>query len=133
VVLGFASMPYLPVSLDDDEPARRLERATRDATAKVAARHGTTIGIEPWFPGISDMSFLGRGNEGSVSAIAAETPAWGAGLPWPDGPALAQIPIVNAGPWGRDYHTPLERIHRPYAFQVLPELIREIADGVIRG
>ena len=73
------------------------------------------------------------GDESSVAAIAADTPAWGAGLPWPDGPALAQIPIVNAGPWGRDYHTPLERIYRPYAFEVLPELIREIADGVIKG
>jgi arginine utilization protein RocB len=133
VVLGLASMPYLPVSLGGDEAGQRLERATREAAAKVAARHGTTIGLEPWFPGISDMSFLGMGDESSVAAIAADTPAWGAGLPWPDGPALAQIPIVNAGPWGRDYHTPLERIYRPYAFEVLPELIREIADGVIRG
>lgn len=133
VVLGFASMPYLPVVLGQDAAGQRLDRATRDAAAKVAARHGTTIGLEGYFPGISDMSYLGQGDESSVPAIAANTPAWGAGISWPDGPALAQIPIVNAGPWGRDYHTPYERIHRDYAFRVLPDLIREIADGVLRA
>ena len=133
VVLGFASMPYLPVVLGEDAAARRLDRATRDAAATIAARHGTTIGLEPYFPGISDMSFLGQGDESSVGAIAADTPAWGAGLHWPEGPALAQIPIVNAGPWGRDYHTPLERLHRPYAFEVLPELIQEIVAGVLKS
>jgi arginine utilization protein RocB len=38
--------------------------------------------------------------------------------------------MVNAGPWGRDYHTRLERLHIGYACEVLPglllSLIREI-------
>jgi arginine utilization protein RocB len=78
------------------------------------------------------MSFLGQADESEVPAIAANTPAWGAGLHWPAGPAFAGIPIVNAGPWGRDYHTVLERLNAPYAFQVLPDLIAEIALDVLR-
>ena len=48
--------------LGDDAAARRLDRAARDAAASDRARHGTTIGVETCFPGISDMSFLGQGD-----------------------------------------------------------------------
>jgi arginine utilization protein RocB len=133
VVLGLASMPYLPTCLGDDPAARRLARAAEEAAAAVAMRHGTSIRLMSYFPGISDMSFLGQADETSVPAIAADTPAWGAGISWPEGPALGGIPIVNAGPWGRDYHTPLERLHTPYAFEVLPELIAEIARRALRA
>jgi arginine utilization protein RocB len=131
IVLCFASMPYLPTSLGDDPAARRLEEAAAHAAAAVAARRGTTIRLLRYFPGISDMSFLGQADEGSIPVVAANTPVWGAGIPWPDGPALGGIPIVNAGPWGRDYHTPLERMHGPYAFEVLPDLVGEIARRVL--
>lgn len=131
IVLCFASMPYLPTSLGADPDARRLEAAASGAAAAVAARHGTTIRLLRYFPGISDMSFLGQADEGAIPVVAANTPVWGAGIPWPDGPALGGIPMVNAGPWGRDYHTPLERMHTPYAFGVLPDLLGEIARRVL--
>jgi arginine utilization protein RocB len=84
-----------------------------------------------YFPGISDMSFLGQADAATVPLVAANTPAWGAGLLWPEGGAIAGIPTVNAGPWGRDYHTRLERLHAPYAFDVLPDLVEAIARGVL--
>lgn len=131
IILGFGSTPYLPTLLGQDDGAVRLRRAVEDAAAVIADRHQTTIALPAYFLGISDMSFLGQANESGVPAIAANTPAWGAGLHWPDGPAFAGIPIVNAGPWGRDYHTVLERLHTPYAFGVLPDLIAEIVLGVV--
>ncbi len=132
IILGFASTPYLATQLGEDPDARRLAAATTAAAELIAVRHNTTIATPSWFLGISDMSFLGQADESEVPAIAANTPAWGAGLHWPSGPAFAGIPIVNAGPWGRDYHTVLERLHAPYAFQVLPDLIAEIALHVLR-
>lgn len=131
IILGFASTPYLSTQLGQDDNARRLHRATEAAAEIIAARHNTTIDLPPYFLGISDMSFLGQANESDIPIIAANTPAWGAGLHWPEGPAFAGIPIVNAGPWGRDYHTVLERLHTPYAFKVLPDLIGEIVTGVL--
>lgn len=132
VVLGFASMPYLPTLLDGEPRARRLRAAVEKATRTVGDRHGAPIAVRGYFPGISDMSFLGDGDEASIPAVAANTPAWGAGISWPEGPALAGVPIVNAGPWGRDYHTMLERLHTPYAFRVLPELVADICERVLR-
>jgi arginine utilization protein RocB len=133
VVLGFASLPYLPTSLGSDPAARRLARAAKEAAAAISARHRTSIRLIDYFPGISDMSFLGQADESTVPVIAANTPAWDAGIPWPRGPALGGLPIINAGPWGRDYHTRLERLHAPYAFEVLPDLIAEIARRVLRS
>lgn len=131
IVLGFASTPYLATQLGEDDQARALARATEMAARRIAERHATTIATPRWFLGISDMSFLGQADESGVPVIARNTPAWGAGLHWPDGPAFAGIPIVNAGPWGRDYHTVLERLHTPYAFHVLPDLIGEIVTEVL--
>ena len=131
VVLGFASIPYLPTE-PRGEGGRRLEAAARAAAEAVAARHGTGIAIRRYFPGISDMSFLGQADPAAVPAVAENTPAWGAGVAWPADGAIAGLPIVNAGPWGRDYHTPLERLHTGYAFEVLPELVLEIVRRVLR-
>jgi arginine utilization protein RocB len=133
VVLGFASLPYLPAALGNDSASIRLAAAARQAVAVVGARHGVPIGTCAWFPGISDMSFFGQADTAVIPAIARDTPCWGAGLPWPNGQALSNIPIVNAGPWGRDYHTRLERVDAAYAFTVLPELVAEIVARVLDG
>ena len=53
VIIGYGSIPYQAVTLDDDGLRRRLIAA--------AAPDLNPIG---YFPGISDMSFLGRGNGG---------------------------------------------------------------------
>jgi arginine utilization protein RocB len=132
IVLGFASTPYLSTQLGDDAAARRLGRAVELAAQRIAERHGTTIALPRYFQGISDMSFLGQADEGDVPTIARNTPAWGAGLHWPEGRAFAGIPAINAGPWGRDYHTVLERLHAPYAFTVLPDLIGEIVTELFK-
>jgi arginine utilization protein RocB len=133
IILGFASTPYLATQLGDDVNGRNLAQATEAAAEIIAARHNTTIALPAYFLGISDMSFLGQADESEIPIVAANTPAWGAGLHWPQGNAFAGIPIVNAGPWGRDYHTVLERLHTPYAFKVLPDLIGEIVSGVLRA
>jgi arginine utilization protein RocB len=133
IILGFASTPYLATQLGDDVNGRNLARATEAAAEIIAARHNTTIALPAYFLGISDMSFLGQADESEIPIVAANTPAWGAGLHWPQGNAFAGIPIVNAGPWGRDYHTVLERLHTPYAFKILPDLIGEIVSGVLRA
>lgn len=131
IVLGFASTPYLATQLGADAAARDLARAVAAAAEQIAERHDTSIATPKYFQGISDMSFLGQADESEVPTIARNTPAWGAGLHWPEGRAFAGIPAINAGPWGRDYHTVLERLHAPYAFSVLPDLIGEIVTRIL--
>ncbi len=127
VVTGFGSMPYLPTRLSDRPEARRLHAAAARAAQDTGRRHGTAIRLDPVFAGISDMSFLGEADAAALTVIAAETPVWGGAIAWPDHGGIAGLPMINAGPWGRDYHTPLERMYTRYGFQVLPDLIAALA------
>jgi arginine utilization protein RocB len=131
VILGFGSLPYPPVLLSEAPNARRLRDAIDVARAAASERSGQSIKLTNFFPGISDMSFLGEAGELDLGVMAANTPAWVTGVNWTG--EVANVPTVNIGPWGRDYHTPLERLHMPYAFEVLPRLLLETARGVLGG
>ncbi|EYD72906.1 Arginine utilization protein RocB [Rubellimicrobium mesophilum DSM 19309] len=128
IVLGLGSTPYLATELADPRT-----RADIDALlAEAPARHGTSLHAVDYFAGISDMSFFGQGDAGAFARLAPETPAWDTCVRL--GPSsLAGVPTVNLGPWGRDYHTPLERIEADYGFRVLPRLLFDLATRVLRS
>ena len=119
VVMGFGAIPYPAVSLSD----RTLEAVI----LKETAAHG--LASLRYFPGISDMSFLGEAS-GDLSACAANTPIWGTSFTMP---AAVGYPCINIGPWGRDYHHWLERLHAPYAFETLPRVLLAVIDAVAKG
>lgn len=119
VVIGFGSIPYPAVSLSD--------AALEDAITAACAAHG--LMRLSYFPGISDMSFLGEAS-GDLSACAANTPIWGSSFVMPES---AGYPCINIGPWGRDYHHWLERLHAPYAFETLPRVLLAVIDAVAKG
>ena len=124
VVIGFGSLPYPAVQLRRGPRAQRFLAAIYAARARASAVSGQSIKITSFFPGISDVSFIGEAVTRDVASIAANTPAWSTGVVW--GGEVGGVPTVNIGPWGRDYHTPLERLHAPYAFGVLPGLLLDI-------
>lgn len=117
VVMGFGAIPYPAVSLSD--------AGLEDVIVKAAAEHG--LSSVRYFPGISDMSFLGEAS-GDQSAVAANTPIWGSSFVMPES---AGYPCINIGPWGRDYHHWLERLHAPYAFETLPRVLLGVIDAVM--
>jgi arginine utilization protein RocB len=131
LVLGFGSLPYPAVRLSREPGAVRLREAGRSAAAELSRLFNQSIRMVSFFPGISDMSFLGETDAADVPYIAANTPAWASGVRWSG--EIARLPTVNIGPWGRDFHTPLERLHAPYAFELLPALVGEVARRVLEA
>ena len=117
VVLGFGSLPYPAVALSSD--------AIKVNFASALQPFG--IGTLNYFAGISDMSFFGEAS-GDLSVVAANTPIWGTSFEMPE---AAGYPCINLGPWGRDYHHWLERLHAPYAFEVLPLALLAVIDAVV--
>ncbi|MFB2550830.1 M20/M25/M40 family metallo-hydrolase [Ensifer soli] len=127
IVVGFSTLHYPRVHVDaHGRHGMRFAAAVEAAARAVAERHGTTLTAKPFFAGISDMSFLGhRPDPDEAMRIAANTPC----------PAFVDaakadglsFPVVNIGPWGRDYHQRWERVHMPYSFAVLPEIIHAAA------
>ncbi|HEY3343733.1 MAG TPA: M20/M25/M40 family metallo-hydrolase [Anaerolineaceae bacterium] len=128
-VVGFAAL-YYPPTFSEARGARgaRFRQVILRQTQALSAEASTPISVRPFFPGISDISFLG----GQVSAdelevLAANSPAWRArtGFDFTLSAGL-NLPTANIGPWGRDYHQRIERVYTPYSFEVLPELLWRI-------
>lgn len=132
ILTGFGSIPYLPTNLSAQPAAARLRAAAVEVADEAGARHGSVVTCADYFAGISDMSFFGEAAESSLDVVARNTPAWKDSVRWPLTRALANMPTINIGPWGRDYHTPLERLHVGYAFDVLPQLIRDVCARLLR-
>lgn len=127
VVVGFSSLHYPHTHVDRDAEACHAFMASVDAARiSIERRLGVAVCYREFFQGISDMSFLGcRRVESDAALVAANTPAPDLVDHAPDGGL--RFPVVNIGPWGRDYHQRLERVHAPYAFLHLPLLLDEIA------
>ena len=117
VVLGFGAIPYPAVVLADQALEAKITQALKP----------WGIGTLKYFAGISDMSFLGQAS-GNLAVVAANTPIWGTSFVMPEAAGFATI---NIGPWGRDYHTWLERVHAPYAFETLPLALLAVIDAVV--
>ncbi len=117
IILGFGSIPYPAVSLSNSELETKI----------TAALHPLGIGTLKYFAGISDMSFFGEAS-GDLSVAADNTPIWNSSFTLQ--PAAA-YPCINLGPWGRDYHHWLERLHAPYAFEILPLALLAVIDAVV--
>ncbi|WP_337184301.1 M20/M25/M40 family metallo-hydrolase [Shinella sp.] len=126
VIVGFGSLHYPLVHLERLEAGRILRERLQPVMRAAADRHGTSIKFKQIFAGISDMSFFGhRPDAGEAGLLAANTPSPAFTDDAPEG--LLSFPTVNIGPWGRDYHQKWERVHAPYTFEVLPDLVFETA------
>ncbi|MDO4262766.1 MAG: M20/M25/M40 family metallo-hydrolase [Deinococcus sp.] len=126
-VVGFGSLHYPHTHLSRHGVAG--ERLLAAAQA-VAAQHG--LQVRHYFAGISDMSFIGTPLDPQTLAElrrqqAAPTPNFC------DDPQATQLkfPTVNLGPWGRDYHQWLERVHLPYATQGLPAALWDLSTRLL--
>ncbi|AOF91864.1 M20/M25/M40 family metallo-hydrolase [Sinorhizobium sp. RAC02] len=127
VIIGFGSLHYPLVHLERAGDTGRTMRDRLQAVMEnVATRHGTSIKFKQIFAGISDMSFFGhRPDAGEIGLLATNTPS--AAFTDDARQGLLSFPTVNIGPWGRDYHQKWERVHAPYTFEVLPDLVFEAA------
>ncbi|HEV2675633.1 MAG TPA: M20/M25/M40 family metallo-hydrolase [Aliidongia sp.] len=125
VIVGLGSLVYPSVHLGAGSGHRAFALAVEGGRLAFEAGGGPPVKYREYFTGISDMSFLGhRPGEADCSFIADNTPAGGLVDTVPHD--VLSFPVVNIGPWGREYHQRLERVHAPYAFGELPRLLREI-------
>ena len=125
-IVGIASLYYPATRLGDGDADFRAA-IDREVT-RMTRETGEQIYTRGYFEGVSDMSFLGCSDTPDNAALVMDnTPVWGSGLFFDYAQAARRrIPIVNIGPWGRDYHQRAERVNIPYSFGVVPELIMRI-------
>ncbi|MDQ0320789.1 arginine utilization protein RocB [Pararhizobium capsulatum DSM 1112] len=133
VVVGFSTLHYPRVHVDSlGQSGSDFTQRLQGTAALIEKRHGQRICFRQFFAGISDVSFFGHRPEVRQADTLAENTPVPAFVDRPPAEALS-YPVVNIGPWGRDYHQKWERVHMDYAFEVLPDLIYECALSVLSG
>jgi arginine utilization protein RocB len=135
-VIGFVGPHYPLVTLDATTPrGSRLQAAIERQVATITAETGVPIRMRPLFTGISDMSFLAR-PQAAIDRAALLANVAAASTRRRIAAALGEtldVPVVNIGPWGRDYHQRTERLYTPYAFTTLPELLWRVVGDLLAG
>ncbi|MDD3981236.1 MAG: hypothetical protein PHT55_03435, partial [Spirochaetales bacterium] len=129
-VLGFAP-PYYPRSEFDQKKHANCMTTLGRIIDEYSKEIGKSIRLRQYFPGISDMSFLSfldspaqREYVRTMSAVP-DTADADAGKP------PIACPVINLGPWGREYHQLGERVHREYSFAQMPALLVRIVAAAL--
>lgn len=129
-VVGFAP-PFYALSSVDAEQHRDFLTLLKETVMRFNKEQNESIRLRPYFPGISDMSFIAPEiASNSLSFLRELSPVDQDDLVVYSKPKL-DVPVINIGPWGREYHRPGERVHRKYAFSLLPELLFRVTTSVL--
>ncbi|MGI6343469.1 MAG: M20/M25/M40 family metallo-hydrolase [Bacillota bacterium] len=100
---------------------------------RYASELGVELKHEEFYLGISDSSYVMLQDAGEVVGIIKDNcPAWGRAYHLPlDAVSLIDAPTVNLGAFGRDIHKFTERIHVPFAKEVLPRLLERLIANLL--
>lgn len=112
---------------------RHLLNALEEAINTIQPAYRHPIVTKPFFPYISDMSFVAiSDDEEGIQAVKNNNPGWGTKhyVSYEDVRDL-NIPVINVGPYGMDAHSKLERMEMTYSMEILPNLTKEVIENVL--
>lgn len=135
-VIVFYAPPYYPALAPMPGPLQ-------DAVDAVVAEHPELQLVQrPFFPYLSDMSYLGLAPALDLSALEANLPIWNIDtaeslsgsyhLPLAEMQRL-NIPAINWGPFGRGAHQRDEAVLMSYSFGILPQLLFETIEHLAKS
>ena len=134
IVIGF-SPPYYPhiSNLDFDNLPSDIKELG-DKIIKFAKEDLNETYIRKYFfMGISDLSYLALNkSESVIPYIGPNMPHWGDGysIPFEDLKEIS-VPIINIGPWGKDYHKFTERVFKDDLYINTPKLTKFVIDTIL--
>ena len=122
-IVLFFSPPYYP-HIQPNEGA--LIDAIKTVLDDPALNHDGAIQLRGFYPYIADISYLqlDPGVQTDLPSLIDNMPLYGRGyqLDFASMSAL-NCPVCNIGMWGKDAHGLYERVHMPYSFRTVPQLI----------
>lgn len=134
-VILFYGTPFLPANTIDVTAERGifLKSCLEEVLAEEAKKTGETFKVRKYFPYLSDGSFLSfDGSDEDIQSLKKNFPALNSLFPIPlKAMRDLNIPVINLGVYGKAGHKWTERIYKPYTFDILPEVIREITKRIL--
>jgi arginine utilization protein RocB len=129
-IIIFYAPPYCPHNYLKGDSAR--DREVIGVIEKVAEKWesltGETFAVKRFFPYLTDSSYLSlHDTDEEVAALIDNFPEWDRIYPVPVKRIRElNIPAINVGVYGLDAHRWTERVYKPYSFDTVPKMIREM-------
>lgn len=94
---------------------------------------GLPYDMEYFYTGISDLSYIQMKNAGEVrKALADSTPLFGGVYDVPlEGIEAVSMPVMNIGPWGKDFHKMTERVNTEDLLVRTPAILHKAITDVL--
>lgn len=123
IIVVFFAPPFYPHS-DMQSPGSQVVGVCQYIVELAGRFFSEDLQIEPFFPGLSDMSYMGLSKRVNTLELPKNFPVWDAGYSIPlETIAQLNIPFINLGPLGKDAHKHTERLCLSYSFQKAAPLI----------
>jgi arginine utilization protein RocB len=136
IIIYFAP-PYYPHMYINGKDSReqRLLDALKYSAEKVQPKISEPLKVRKFYPYISDLSFCSvTENQATIEKLITNMPAWPEKYELPiDEMRRFNVPVANIGPFGKDAHQFTERVHRPFSFDVMPELLFETINYLLEN
>lgn len=134
IVIALAP-PYYPHIRNRRETAKEMHVMQAVAELQTYAEElGVNLKHEEFYLGISDSSYVMLQDASEVVEVIKDNcPTWGTSYHLPlEDVSLINAPAVNMGAFGRDIHKFTERIHVPFAKEVLPQLLERLVASLLK-
>ena len=133
IVIALAP-PYYPHIRNRRETKKELHvmQAVGELQA-YAESLGVDLKHEEFYLGISDSSYVMLQDAGEVAEVIEHNcPTWGSAYHLPlEDLSMIDAPAVTMGAFGRDIHKFTERIHVPFAKDILPKLLERLIESLL--
>ena len=131
MIVLFYAPPYYPsCSGLDNYPV--THRICEDIINRAEKQFGERLELQPYFTGLSDMSYLGLPDSIDVDLLSKDFPLLGNKYYLPlNIMAQLNIPFINIGPLGKDAHKYTERLCMSYSFDIAARLVMDTVTNII--
>lgn len=131
MIIVFFAPPFYPHT-SEDEGEGIVYNVSRKLVELARSQFNEDMQLVPFFPGLSDMSYLNLDKRLDIDSLAENFPLWGSRYSVP----LAEIdrlslPFINLGPRGKDPHKLTERLNLTYSLAVTLPLTLQAVDLVL--
>lgn len=129
-IVIFYAPPYCPHNYlkGDSKGDQEVLQVIQNVTAKCELEKGEVFAVKRFFPYLTDSSYLSlHDTDEEVAALIDNFPEWERIYPVPVKRIRElNVPAINVGVYGLDAHRWTERVYKPYSFDTVPKMIREM-------
>ena len=133
ILVGFLPPYYPDIRPDPNDPAlAELLAAVRKTMDFARQKFATDLRLKKYYMGISDMCYTGLSQSRDVQPLLHNLV--GEGLIY-DFPAAdlqkINVPAIDLGGFGKDFHKASERLEKHYSLDILPELYVHLLEQLL--